>query len=96
MPYCFNHDKLYIELPIMNNTPQQVTERYISNLLHHGQNREFNLEETSRHPHIVEGTVVGSYFQTRVSSNESQAAGFGATIHAAVKQALAKLGVTFR
>jgi hypothetical protein len=78
------------------NPPQNVTIRYIHDLLHHGSNHDFNIEEVSRHPNIVEGIIVGQYFNVRLSCCEGSWTFPGATVAEATKRVLEKFNVTFR
>jgi hypothetical protein len=78
------------------NAPQSVTERYVSNLLHYGRNKEFDIEMVTMRENIVDATQVGIYFTVRVLSKTGAESGVGATIAQAVRQALTKHGVTFR
>lgn len=79
------------------NAPQAVTERYVSNLIHYGRNKEFNIIKIIRQENMVSGDLVGFYYETVIDSkfvfNEI---GRGATIAQAVRGALIKHGVTFR
>lgn len=78
------------------NPPQAVTQRYISNLIHNGRNKEFDIEMVTMKENIVDSTQVGAYFTVRVLSKTGAESGVGATIQQAIQQALTKHGVTFR
>lgn len=78
------------------NSPQAVTQRYISNLIHNGRNKEFDLEMVTMRENMVENTRVGVYFTVRILSKTSAENGVGATIQQAVQQGLERHGVTFR
>lgn len=80
----------------MTNAPQSVTQRYISNLIHNGRNKEFDIEMITMKEHVVESTTVGYYFTTRVLSKTGAEHAHGATIQQAVHNALLKHGTTFR
>jgi ribosomal protein S6 len=82
----------------MNTAPQQVTERYVTNLINQGRNREFDVVDIRRLWNKVEGVNVGTYYEAYVelSSASHQENGFGATISQAVRNALIKHGVTLR
>jgi hypothetical protein len=82
----------------METAPQAVTERYVSNLLHHGRNKEFDIVSIDRLEHMVQGTLVGYFWEVGIApanSNEGRT-GFGASIGQAVRDSLLKNGVTFR
>lgn len=84
--------------PFMNPTPQAVTERYVSNLITNGRNKEFDIDMIVRRTTLVDGEVVGYYFSVKlinVRLAEEQNTS-GATISQAVRRALEKYGVTFR
>lgn len=84
----------------METTPQAVTERYVSNLINYGRNREFDIKVISQHDYIVHDTHVGVYYSTLITpiinSDGKGQSGVGATISQAVRNALTKHGVTFR
>lgn len=79
-------------------TPQAVTERYVSNLIHYGRNKEFDIGTISRQISEDDDIVVGVYFQALVVAQTTHEKTFacGATISQAVRRALEKHGVTFR
>lgn len=83
------------------NAPQSVTERYVSNLLHYGRNKEFDIDYIKKIDNVVEDENVGVYFVARVNVTNQNAGPFGrmangATIQQALRRALEKHGVTFR
>jgi ssDNA-binding replication factor A large subunit len=83
----------------MNTAPQQVTERYVSNLINYGRNREFEIVEINQQAAIAHDEVVGFYYEARTNTANGEVkgvAGRGATISQAVRRALEKHGVTFR
>lgn len=86
----------------MNTTPQAVTERYVTNLINYGRNREFDIASISRQITQKDGIVVGVYFDAILTCPDSGEEGHktqmasGATISQAVRRALEKHGVTFR
>ena len=80
----------------MDNAPKAITERYISNLIHNGRNREFDIDSVVMEEHVVETTVVGYFYRVRLLAKTDAEVGVGATIAAAVRNALHKFGVTFR
>jgi hypothetical protein len=79
-------------------TPQAVTERYVSNLLHYGRNKEFDVLSITQHENIVNDELCGYYFKAcvftadRVTLEKAHAA----TVSQALRRALEKHGVTFR
>lgn len=81
---------------LMNPTPQAVTERYVTNLINYGRNREFDIEMITMKENVVESTQVGTYFSARVLSKTSAEQAVGATLSQAVRNCLIKHGVTFR
>lgn len=82
----------------MTTTPQAVTERYVSNLIHYGRNKEFDIFKVLREDSIVQDEHVGVYFEVCITTslNDSTIWARGATISQAVRRALEKHGVTFR
>lgn len=81
----------------MNPSPQAVTERYVSNLIHNGRNREFDIRRIDQQENIVEEVEVGRYHRAFVMDTKTETqVGVGATIAQAVRAALTKHGVTFR
>lgn len=82
----------------MTTIPQAVTERYVSNLIHYGRNKEFDIEGIRKLYSKDDGQVVGIYFlayvDTSIGGSTKEAP--GATISQAVRRALEKHGVTFR
>lgn len=86
----------------MTNPPQAVTERYISNLLHYGRNKDFDICEIKRQIHSVDARVVGVYFQAitlpanLLDVGLNRRVGVGATAAQAIRHCLEQHGVTFR
>jgi hypothetical protein len=82
----------------MTTTPQAVTERYVTNLINYGRNREFDIVDIRRLWSKVDGVNVGTYYEVfvEVSSSALSQRAVGATISQAVRRALEKHGVTFR
>jgi hypothetical protein len=78
------------------NPPQSVTERYVSNLIHYGRNKEFDIDTLVRVPSYHGETVVGWYYKTDIVTATDRETGVGATISQAVRHALTGHGVTFR
>lgn len=83
------------------SSPQAVTERYVSNLLHYGRNKEFDIATISRDVTIVDETCVGVYFNVLLTKQNASGElphqrASGATIAQALRRALEKHGVTFR
>lgn len=80
-------------------TPQSVTERYVSNLLSNGQNKEYSINALRRQTTLVNEDFVGYHWVVTVESATAvvnPAAASGATPAQAIRRALEKLGVTFR
>lgn len=83
----------------MNNLPQQVTSRYVSNLMSVGQNNEFRICSLTSHNFCIQETECGCYFKvaiTQLPGRTNLWEDVGPTAHDAVRNALAKAGVTFR
>jgi hypothetical protein len=83
----------------MTTIPQAVTERYVSNLIHYGRNKEFDIELIEQKPNIVEDETVGVYFRVRIKSTSAESlvqSAAAATIAQATRRCLEKHGVTFR
>lgn len=111
MSYCLLHDKR-INCPMcepdlippkfrtMPTQPQAVTERYVSNLIHNGRNKEFDIIAIERcFSKSADNEVVGVYFVCVVElANDPTTfkSAPGASIAQAVRRALEKHGVTFR
>lgn len=81
----------------MNTSPQAVTERYVTNLLHHGQNKEFILHHVVAERTMIGDENVGTHFTVEVNKIPGvlQSA-VGATPAQALRRALERHGVTFR
>jgi hypothetical protein len=82
----------------MSTSPQAVTERYVSNLLHYGRNKEFDILTSTQNQNKIGEESVGVYYHVTVQHAGSQVVqrANGATPAEAVRRALTKLGVTFR
>jgi hypothetical protein len=88
------------------NPPTQVTERYLSNLLHYGRNKEFDIGQINRELSRTddeEKEIVGVFFTVRLihgsgleATGATTKVASGATISQALRRALEKHGVTFR
>lgn len=77
--------------------PQSVTERYVSNLIMHGSNKEFSIDIVTRRSIGVEGDHIGFYYTVKTIDNTNKEIdASGPTIACAVRAALIKHGVTFR
>lgn len=96
MSWFYSHYGPEIYTNSMNTPPQAVTERYVSNLIHLGSNKEFNLSKLTQQPSVVSGETVGHYYEAVVGSQKDYQIGRGATVSQAVRRALIKHGVTFR
>lgn len=81
---------------LMNPTPQAVTERYVSNLITNGRNKEFDVNTIVQRTHHVEGEPCGVYFTAVIDYQKVSRDAHGATVSQAVRRALEKHGVTFR
>jgi hypothetical protein len=82
----------------MPPTPQNVTPRYLLNLLRAGSNNEFTLVKLTRlESRTSNGHLVGHYYEARVDGPTlADVVGEGATPAAALRAALTLSGVTFR
>lgn len=82
----------------MTNAPQSVTERYISNLIHYGRNRDFAIASVTERENTHEGLVVGNFYTVNIRPINSPTgqASHGATLALAVRHCLQDHGVTFR
>lgn len=84
----------------MNTAPQQVTERYVSNLISNGRNKEFDITTIAIRDAYASGISnehIGYYFTATINGSPGTTqCGAGATISQAVRRALEKHGVTFR
>lgn len=78
------------------NTPQQVTSRYTSNLLHNGANKDFDIEHITRHANVQDGFACGFYFKVAVQHVGTTSVALGATPEQGLRRALEQHGVTFR
>jgi hypothetical protein len=84
----------------MNNEPQQVTLRYVGNLIRRGSTPEFELVHLLRRNATHDEIVIGHYYEAIVNrltdaTNSAQTAA-GVTPYQAVQRALSKAGLTFR
>lgn len=99
-PNCqTEHHFIWKPLP-MSTSPQAVTERYVSNLLRDGQNAEFRLVNLQIRPWVVDEEACGWYYfcivETVAGSAGPVKEAVGVTPVVALRNALTKLGVTFR
>ena len=79
------------------NTPQQVTSRYVRNLIFKGVNNEFRFVALTRTGHFIDQVCVGMYYEAIVANNEERKlTAVGVTPEQAVHRCLEKHGVTFR
>jgi hypothetical protein len=79
--------------------PQQVTSRYVTNLLIHGHNDDFELISLEHQQALHDNIVVGSYYNVTVRQplpDHSSEIASGVTPHQAIERVLAKFGVTYR
>lgn len=97
---CPCHTKTHYEIAqekLMNNLPQAVTDRYVTNLLHNGVNAEFRLDSMCCFPWCAEERICGHYYKAVIFPNGAALViDVGPTPQAALKNALSKAGVTFR
>jgi hypothetical protein len=83
----------------VNQNPQALTLRYITNLLIKGKNDEFELITLEHQQSLHDDIVVGSYYNVivrRPMPDHSSEVASGVTPHQAIHRALVKFGVTFR
>jgi hypothetical protein len=80
----------------MTNPPQNVSERYISNLLRTGANSDFILHYITKRESRVDNLVVGTYYDASIYHGGDNQAAAGATPSQAVRRAMEKFGVTFK
>jgi hypothetical protein len=82
----------------MTTIPQAVTERYVSNLIHYGRNKEFDITNITRNENKVGDEVTGYYFHVCIMNPvaETFRRSCAATIAQGVRNCLIKHGVTFR
>jgi hypothetical protein len=79
--------------------PQNVTNRYISNLVNRGRNHEFEIVVLQRAQALHDGIVVGTYYDTIILKpmpDQASERASGVTAAQAVRRCLTKFGVTFR
>jgi hypothetical protein len=81
-----------------NSLPQEVTIRYIGNLIRHGENDTFELINLIRQDATHDDVVIGHYYEAIVlrTSDAASESAAGVTPYQAVQRALSKSGVTFR
>ena len=80
-------------------TPQQVTPRYVTNLLIKGKNEDFELISLEHQQALHDNIVVGSYYNVTIRQplpDHSSEIASGVTPHQALERALIKFGVSFR
>lgn len=80
-------------------SPQNVTDRYINNLLRNGKNDDYETHTISRQVSTVDNIPVGIYYTVNLAkpaADFQEFIGIGATPNAALRRALEKDGVTFR
>ena len=80
-------------------TPQQVTPRYITNLLVKGKNEDYELISLEHQNAMHDNIIVGSYYNITIRQplpDHSSEIASGVTPHQAAERALTKFGVTFR
>lgn len=86
----------------MQNPPQNVSERYVNNLLRNGKNNLFFLHYMQLENAEVDGHVIGQYIRVELCAHNKFTQpspawqGVGATPSQAVRRALEKFGVTFK
>ena len=80
----------------MTNPPQNLTDRYVTNLLHHGRNATFDLSALTQCDSVVKQETVGCYYEAVVQHLMQHESACGATPVVAVKRALEKHGVSFK
>lgn len=80
-------------------SPQNVTDRYINNLLRNGKNDDYETHTVSRQIATVSNIPVGIYYSvtvTKPAADFKEFVGIGATPNEALRRALQQDGVTFR
>lgn len=82
----------------MNDLPQNVTSRYLTNLLHEGRNADFDILLIEQKENIVEEQSCGYYYKAAVwcLSKQETVHVVGASPVVALRRALEKFGVTFK
>lgn len=78
------------------NPPQAVTERYVSNLIMNGRNKDYDIITVQQQSSKHEGVTVGYFYRVSLHSVQADLVGYGPTITAATRDALMRYGVTFR
>ena len=89
----------YLLTQLMDQPPQAVTSRYITNLVIRGHNDDFELISLEHQQALHDNIVVGSYYNVTIRKplpDHSSEIASGVTPHQAIERALAKFGVTFR
>lgn len=77
--------------------PQQnMTNRYVHDLLYMGSNHDFFLEEVTRHPNVVDGFIVGQYWKVTLSTLDGRFTAAGPTPVESCRRAMEHFGVTFK
>ena len=82
----------------MSNLPQNITERYVNNLLRNGVNNDFRLFSITIHSSTVGSHHVGFYYRAITQLQRADLPSFeayGATPNEALSRALALAGVTY-
>lgn len=78
------------------NPPQQVTSRYIRNLLIKGKNNDFKVMTVLAQYAMVDELQVGQYYEARIVKLNIGHVAMGVTPEQAIARCLEKHGVTFR
>lgn len=79
------------------NPPQAVTERYVSNLIMNGRNKDFDVDTIIRRSNVDGGDHVGFFYTVAVVSTDNKnVAASAPTIAGAIRLALERHNVTFR
>ena len=82
----------------MSNLPQNITDRYVNNLLRNGVNNDFRLFGITIHSSFVGDHLVGWYFKAVIQLQRNELPSFeayGATPNEALSRALLAAGVTY-
>lgn len=79
--------------------PSNMTSRYLTNLLHNGTNKNFEIEVIIRDRSMIEDICVGVFYRITVKrpseTTINKLVGIGPTPVCALRHALSKFGVTF-
>ena len=79
------------------NTPQAVTTRYATNLLHRGKNPDFEILLIDRRMSLIDEVCVGVYYEVTLRNKQPiTVLSCGTTPIQAVIRGLEKLEVTFK